>query len=146
MTKLLTVFLMSASVWAADKVTGQDYRGWTEPLRRMYVGAYLDGYVHARDFAGKEVPRLIFDNLRQTTRQMVITELKAAKERGVEENWGALCLPRKLAQDTDKINIVQMLAILDRYVADHPERWDKEVGDLAEEAFIEACEKRAKNP
>jgi hypothetical protein len=146
MKKLPLVFLMAASVWAGDEWTGQDYRRWPELLRRTYVGAYLDGYIHARVFAGKEVSRQIFENLRETTRQMVATDLKAAKEKGVEENFGALCLPHKLAQDTDTLNLVQMEAIFDKYIADHPERWDKQIGDLAEEALIEACEKRAKNP
>jgi len=145
MKKLLMMFLMAVSVWAADDVTGQDYRGWMEPLRSMYLRAYLDGYVHARVFAGEEVPRLIFDNLRETTRQAVITELKAGRDKGVkEERWGALCLVRQDAARA--LTYTQMTAILDKYIADHPERWDKPIGDLAEEAFIDACEKRAKNP
>lgn len=39
------------------------------------------------------------------------------------------------------INFGQAYAILDKYIADHPERWDKDMNVLAEEAFIDACEK-----
>lgn len=81
MKKLLLVFLIAASVWAADEVTGQAYRGWTEPVKRMYVGAYLDGYVHARKFFGDEFAHLTLDNLKEATRRMVFADLKAAKDR-----------------------------------------------------------------
>jgi hypothetical protein len=33
-------------------------------------------------------------------------------------------------------------AILDKYIADHPERWDNAIEDLAEQAFVDACEKK----
>jgi hypothetical protein len=36
----------------------------------------------------------------------------------------------------------QTEAILDKYVADHPERWDNAIEYLAEDAFIDACEKK----
>jgi len=58
---------------------------------------------------------------------------------------GAACFQGKEEKDSGR-TYEQAMAVLDKYIADHPERWDKEIGQLAEAAFIEACEKRAKNP
>jgi hypothetical protein len=44
------------------------------------------------------------------------------------------------------MSIEQAHGILEKYLADHPERWDKGISQLADEAFDDACEKRAKNP
>jgi len=55
-------------------------------------------------------------------------------------------VPNPLYNCLASLTIGQAGAILDKYVADHPERWDKQIMDLAEEAFNDACAKRAKNP
>jgi len=42
MRKLLLIFLMAASLYAADikPVTGQDYRGWPDGSRLFYATGY----------------------------------------------------------------------------------------------------------
>jgi hypothetical protein len=142
MKKLVLVFFIALALDAGDDnpTTGQSYQAESETLRRAYVHGYLEGYIRGRNFAMNEYTRLLLATTSESTRKSVVAEMQAAKDK-VIENWGAICLPRD-----GNPTVGQMTAILDKYIADHPEKWDKPVRELAEEAFIEACEKRAKNP
>jgi hypothetical protein len=140
MKKLLLVFLIALSLNAGDSVaTGQDYRKWDDSSRAGYVLGYLAGYVSGRERLLKNLATA----LTPPTWTQVVEQFKGKVDRG------AACLSGREgnAGTVERgPNNWQLMAVLDKYIADHPERWDKPIIELAEEAFIEACEKRAKNP
>ena len=124
------VFFTVTALFASDikPLTGQMYRELPESARIGFASGYLTGYVTA----GATARRTVTDAL-------VANGFKILSE---DINQKFNC-PHGLFLT---INYGQAHAILDKYVADHPESWDKPIGQLAEEAFIDACEKRAKNP
>jgi len=128
MKTLSLVFLMVVASQAGDDkfATGQFYRERPESFHLQYVFGYLNGYKRGLEFAVK--------SLDENTRKIVIAALST-------QHFGVLC-----TVEGERSTIYQMTVILDKYIADHPERWDKEIGQLAEEAFIDACEKRVKKP
>jgi hypothetical protein len=140
----LLFLLIAASLQAGhNDATGQTYREWPEKFRGGYVNAYLDGYMRGRSLAMTEASRLLDMNASEATRETIRAQLQSLKDKGVEEKYGALCFWAPRGQNP---TLGQLTAILDKYIADHPETWDKQIGELAEEAFIDACEKRAKKP
>ena len=144
MKKLLLLFLMAASLHGEDeRVTGQKFRTWSELNRALYVAAYLDGYLQGHNSAVDEAASYVgnlVSNLSDSTRRTAAAELKAAMDKGVKEHMGLMCIFAK------SHTYEQLPAIVVKYIEDHPERWDKPLKDLTEDAFIDACEKRAKNP
>jgi hypothetical protein len=159
MNKLLLALLISASCCAvAEETTGQQYRAWPEIKRLMYVVGYLDGYYHGFFFeqgiysrkhertanisdidTSKPVDQY---EAEQTTKKALAKEIQDIHDHP-GKTLGAGCLAVGGAYDVTQ---GQVMAILDKYIDDHPERWDKPVRELAQEAFIDACEKRAKKP
>jgi hypothetical protein len=131
MKKLLLVFLIAASLCADESrpVIGRQYREWTDFVRAGYVAGYISGYAKATG------------TFRRRIREAL--QAQGIKEVPVTNGTGEPFCPADLF---NTIDFGQGRAILDKYLADHPERWDKPIHDLAEEAFIEACEKRAKKP
>jgi hypothetical protein len=138
MKKLLVVFLMAASLHGAE-LTGQVYRDSPETYRLVYVKGYIDGYLHGRNQGGEDSLVWLLRTVDGETRKVIDTAVKHAK--ASKTDFGAICM----IMDQEGVTIPQMMAILDKYLADHPESWDKPIRELAEHAFIEACEKRAKN-
>lgn len=131
MKKLLLVFLIAVSLCADDSriFTGRQYRDWSDVMRVSYVAGYITGYGRATETYKRRV--------REALLAQGFTEAPGAKPTGE---------PFCPADLLYTIDFGQGKAILDKYLTDHPERWDKFIGDLAEEALVEACEKRAKNP
>jgi hypothetical protein len=139
MKKLLLVFLMAASLYGAE-LTGQEYRGWSETHRLLYVTGYLDGYLHGRNQGSMDSMVWILRTVDGETKKLIDAAVKHTP--ATKTDFGAICM----ILNQEGVTKGQMLAILDKYVADHPESWDKPIRELAEEAFIDACEKRAKKP
>jgi hypothetical protein len=125
------VFLIAVSLCAGDSriLTGRQYREWTEMAQTSYVAGYVSGYSKATETYNRRV------------RESLLAQ-------GFINTPGPSRTPEPFcpADLLYTIDFGQGKAILDKYLTDHPERWDKFIGDLAEEALIEACEKRAKNP
>ena len=100
-------------------------------VRLAFAGGFYQGYAISRNTSAYQV-----------------------QEKLIAQGFEPLQAPFKKGEDVRDdlqkclrtLTFGQAHAILDKYVTDHPERWDKQMADLAEEAFIDACEKRAKNP
>lgn len=133
MKKLLLVFLIAASLHAADDkgLTGQVYRRMPEAIRSGYAGGFIDGYLKGKFFAADVIYRA---GRTENVQHAVVTKMQAE------------VLNRAICFISPEITKGQETAILDKYIADHPEKWDEALIDLAEEAFLDACEKRAKKP
>jgi hypothetical protein len=137
MKKILLVFLIAATLDAADiqPISGQLYRSWPEDMRTLFAaGFYMGfgkGHAHGRAVQINE------------TRQ-------ALSDQGVKPLSEPIKMTTPIGDNLESclssFTVGQAVGILDKYVADHPERWDKQVMDLAEQAFLDACEKRAKRP
>ena len=112
MKTLTLIFLMAVSLFAEDSklVSGQQYRSWSEEWRSFFAGGYYMGYMKGHAHA-------------VTVKS---NQMNTSAEDSLER-----CL--------SSLTVGQARAILDKYVADRPERWDKQIMDLAEEAFIDAC-------
>ncbi len=133
MKKLMLVFLMAVALHAGDDkgLTGQFYQNLPETVRTGYASGFVNGYLQGQFFAADVIHRASLNgNLQHTV---------VAKMTG-DVLSGMLCL------GSGTVTNGQMAAILDKYIADHPESWDKPLSDLAKNAFIDACEKRAKKP
>jgi hypothetical protein len=130
--KLLMVVLLTTSLRADDikPFTAQDYRRFTPDVQASFAGGYLLGYVQSAETVRRTIESALIAN----GFKIVANEVDTKQQLGC---------PYRLLRT---INFGQAYAILDKYIADHPERWDKQMAVLTEEAFIEACEKRAKNP
>jgi hypothetical protein len=139
MKELLVIFLIAASLYGAE-LTGQEYRDWSEAHRLLYVNGYLDGYLHGRNQGAEDSLVWLLRTVDGETRKVIDNAVKHAK--ASKTDFGAICM----IIDQQGVTIPQMMAILDKYIADHPESWDKPIRELAEHAFIDACDKRAKNP
>lgn len=132
MKKLLMVVLITTSLRADDikPFTAQDYRRFTPEVQASFADGYILGYAQSVETARRIIDSALIAN----GFKIVANEVDTKQQLGC---------PFRLLRT---INFGQAYAILDKYIADHPERWDKPVRELAEEAFIDACEKRAKNP
>ncbi len=106
-------FIFTGQAWA---------EGWTEEMRTGYVVGYLDGF----DFAAT-MTDLVLEDVHPTAK---------AQNKAVGK---AVRIP---LQCLTKMTMGQMVAIIDKFVKDHPERWNKRIGSLADSALAEACTKQ----
>jgi len=127
----------------AGTTTGQDYRQWPDSFRLVYVIGYLQGYSHGRQFGTEATVKLIVRAVPDKATQQTIGERLNKPQQSAfdSELRSATCI---IVDGSTTPG--QTMAILDKYIDDHPERWDKPIANLAEEAFIDACDKRAKRP
>lgn len=125
----LVVVIVRTDYAAAGKpgATGQEYREWSKEMRVGFVSGFYAGYIYGRSVRQDEFVQILFArSLWATLKDDVYAEDKAMA-----------CL--------NPMSVGQMVAVLDRYVATHPEVWDKAISTLALDALNEACSKRMPN-
>jgi hypothetical protein len=100
--------------------TGQAWvEKWTPEMRNGYMDGYVDGY----DFAAT------------MTETAVESELPQNQPKGQT----VVKMVRYPLQCFQKMRIGQMVAIVDKAIKDHPEKWNQSIASFVDLALAEAC-------
>ena len=92
-------------------LTGQAWHDqWTKDMRTGYVLGFGDGYAIS-------------------SRNAVVSKPLDVQSR--EAVRRIICM--------DRMTLGQTVAVVDKYVTDHPERWHEYIGDLFQDAITKAC-------
>jgi hypothetical protein len=96
--------------------TGQGWREWSPEARVGFVAGYSRGY--ARGYLQGFMDR-----------STIIADAKRGRQAATDP----------VTSRTSKMTYGQIVAITDKYVTDHPEKWHKHISDLLSEAITKAC-------
>jgi len=121
MIRLLVVMMMGLAAGLAfgqdtAVATGQNWRDWSFTMRNAFARGFGEGYIEAFNQIVDPVPPTPVPARTKKVAQTVV------------------CM--------GNMNISQVVAIMDKYVADHPEKWDKGINELFGAAITQACAER----
>ena len=118
MRKLMLLLGLTAALPLAQNrsdylMTGQGWREWSSVMRSGYVIGFFEGYNSA---------------------------MMAVVTSGVLTSQVLTKLPnREYSACVSGMTYGQTVAMMDKYVADHPEKWNKKISELLIEATEKAC-------
>jgi hypothetical protein len=99
--------------------TGQGWRDWPVGIRLAYAYGFKAGYLAASTDSGFGFYILSSGPIPKEARP-IVSKLR--------------CL--------DDMTLGQEVAVVDKYITDHPEKWHKNVADLFGDAITKACADR----
>jgi hypothetical protein len=103
------------------RFTGQGWHDWPQGTRVAYVSGFAEGYANA------------------TTDVTLKACLKAPKQSSKAVSETLMPIVNSTIACWRGMRYGQLLAIVDKYVADHPERWHEPIAELVRAALTNVC-------
>ena len=119
---LLIVTMTHVLAFAA--VSGNDWKRLPEPARDAFIMGVLDGIQHVR---------FLFQVAREEGAKRGITEPRAITEAMIDDAVG--CWFER------KVPYSQLIALVNKYLTDHPDTWHFGMAFLTTQALAERCKK-----